>query len=464
MSKEILWLGAAAQVILFLSGCAAFAPEYREPAIALPTNFSSQAAELKNSAVSPTAWWESFGDESLNALATTALRNNRDLRASIARLNAARARRGAAVQDYLPTGGPDISRSRRRLSDHEGGGRSDSYRVAFDSSWELDLFGRVASAVQAADARTGAAHASVEDLRLTVVAEVARIYFEWRGAQRRIMVLGAFHADQASIVDLMAIRVENDINSAEDLNRAQAQLASDRAALLAEQQTEQQLRHTLAVLVGEMPGTWQGPAYTELQPVEIRAVAIGDPAMLLRQRPDVRSAERRLAAATYDIGVATADLFPQIRVTGALGFVAGDAGDIGQSGSSSWLLAPSLAWGLFDLGRVKARIRVQESETEAALVEYEQVVLRAMADAENAFASYSWSHERLSALAKQSTHARQAAELARIRYEEGETDYLGALDAKRNARAAESELIDGMVQQRIATLAVHKALGVMPSS
>lgn len=462
MSKVTLSLSTLAATAL-LSSCAAFTPEYREPSIPVPVAFASKD-ETTAAQASPTdGWWEAFGDAALDQLIATALTRNGDLRAGIARLQAARARRGVAESGYLPAGSLGAGYERRELSQHDGGQGSDGFRTGFDAAWELDLFGRVSSAVRAADARVGLATADLDDLRLSLGAEVGRTYFEWRGAQRRLQALSAFHDDQVTIVEVTAARVENGMSGEDDLRRAQAQLATDRAALLAEKDREQRIRHTLAALIGEMPTGWHGPSEETLQPLALRRVAIGDPAAMLRHRPDVRAAERRLAAATAEIGVATADLFPQVRISGFLGYAAGSASDLGSSGTGNWLLAPSVSWGVFDLGRVRANIRAEKAEAAAALAAYEQTVLRALAEAESAFGGYGLAHARLAALIDQTAQSRRAAELARVRYEEGESDYLSTLDAARNLRIAEAALADGLVQQRLATIAVHKALGVMPA-
>ena len=460
--RKALGIPLAALGALTLSACAAFAPEYRPPDPQVPATFAGSGEALPVAAPPHGAWWEAFGDEALNTLVREALDANRSLRAAIARLDAARERRGRAAQDYLPSGGPAGVYEKRRFADAEGGGRSEAYRAAFDARWELDLFGRVTSSVRAADARLGAAEASLDDMRLTIAAETARTYFEWRGSQQRGGILAAFIADQSTIVDLTAVRFENGAASPDDLSRARAQLAADHAALLAEQDRQRRLRHALAVLTGRNPGTWQGPDAQPLAPLSVQQLAIGDPASLIRRRPDVRQAERRLAASVADIGVATADLFPQVSIGGFIGYVAGGTGDLGTSSSVAWQAAPTISWGLLNLGRTRANIRAGKAESRAALADYEQAVLRALEDAENAFGSYGIAQQRLEALLEQARESRRAAEISRVRYEEGETDYLRALDAARGARAAETALVEGLVEQRVATLAVHKALGTMP--
>jgi multidrug efflux system outer membrane protein len=221
-------------------------------------------------------------------------------------------------------------------------------------------------------------------------------------------------------------------------------LAEDEAALAVERHTVRVLRHALAVLVTQPPGVWAPPAAADLGPLTIEAIAIGDPAGLLQRRPDVRAAERALAAETAEIGIATAGLFPQVRLGGFLGFVAGGVGDLGSSGSESWFAGPSITWGLFDLGRVRAQIRRSKAEAEAALAVYEQAVLRALEDTQNAFSSLAAAQETLGATDSQVRNARLAAEQIEARYHEGAGGYFELLDARRAAVRAEIARVDSL--------------------
>lgn len=459
-SSRILMQSAIGMFLL--SGCVSLTEPYRTPEMSLPDSFNAQGSKLQPLVAVESSWWENFGDAYLDQLVIEALVENRDLQAAIARVEASRARRGQSAQGYMPTGGPALTLSHRELASIEGQGQSNTYRSTFDATWEIDLFGRVRHAVDAADARLHAAEASLEDIQWSIAAEVSATYFEWRGAQQRIDILKEFIADQTKIVELTSARVDNGEGNPEDLSRARSQLASDKAALLSEIDRDHRLQIALAVLVGRIPGEWRAPSAPALAPLTVQSIGIADPRSLLRRRPDVRVAERRLAAATADIGVATADLFPQVSVGGFLGYIAGTGSDLVSPSSSAWVLTPRLSWGLFDLGRVRASIRASKAESRARLAEYEHAVLRALADAEGAFGSYAVAQQRLISLTEQTREATRAATITRARYEEGDIDYLVALDSARTARMAEMAFVEAVVTQRTATLAVHKALGSPP--
>jgi multidrug efflux system outer membrane protein len=459
MRSPIRTLVSAALVVA-LQACAV-GPSYKEPAAAVPAEFAARGEALRVTAVAPTAWWESFDDPVLSALIVQADVANRDLVASAARLDAAGARAAAASRQRWPIGEASGGRAAGEQSEGEGDRRIDHYRFGVSAGWEIDFFGRLASIMRAADARREAAAAELADLRLVVAGEVVRTYFALRGAERRAELFAAFAADQQRVVELTAARVDEGSVAQDDLARARAQLAADRSARVLELDRAVRLENALAVLVGQPAGAWH-VAPAPLAELRVKPIAIGDPAALIRRRPDVRAAERALAAATADAAAATAELWPQIRIDGSLAHVAGAVGELDTGGSRSWLLAPSISWPLFDRARVRAGIRASEAEARAALAELEEAVLRAVAEAESAFAGYGFAQERLAELADQAVHARRAAELARVRYDEGATDYLLALDAARTARLAEAALVDGLVAQRFATVQVHVTLGAMP--
>jgi multidrug efflux system outer membrane protein len=461
MRNSIATLAFTALVVA-LQGCAV-GPPYTVPAADVPAEFSHSAEALRVTAVAPTAWWESFDDPVLSALIADAENANRDLEASAARLDAAGARAAAAARQRWPLGEASGGRSAGEQSVAEGDRKLDDYRLGVSAGWEIDFFGRLANIMRAADARRDAAAADLADLRLLVAGEVARTYFALRGAERRAELFAAFAVDQERVVELTAARVEEGGAADDDLARARAQLAADRSARVLEQERAVRLENALAVLVGQPAGAWR-VAPAPLAELRVKPIAIGNPAALIRRRPDVRAAERALAAATADVAAATAELWPQIRIDGALAHVAGSVGELDTGGSRSWLLAPSISWPLFDRARVRAGIRASEAEARAALAELEQAVLRALGEAESAFAGYGFAQQRLAELVDQAVHARRAAELARVRYDEGATDYLLALDAARVARLAEAALVDGLVTQRLATVEVHVTLGAMPAN
>ena len=217
------------------------------------------------------------------------------------------------------------------------------------------------------------------------------------------------------------------------------------------------------MLVGEIPGTWEPPLLGDQTPLTLEPLALDAPVDLIRHRPDVIAAERRFAAATADIGVAAADYFPQLRLDGFLGFLAGSSGDLGSSGSRSWFGGPSLTWGILDLGRVRARVRAADAEADAALTGWEQTVLVAVEEIENALSALGAAQETLGATDDQVQHARRATELVELRYEEGESGYYEVLEARRSSIRAEMARIDAVASHRRAAAELLRAAGTRPS-
>jgi multidrug efflux system outer membrane protein len=457
----ILWLS------LPLAGCAALGGRSTAPLPEAPTAFTTWSPELAPEPVRETRWWTRFGDPVLSDLIEQALTENRDVREAVARVEAARSLRREAHQGLFPTGGLLAAHEERQRGEVEAFGgerRTEASSAGLQVGWELDLFGRVRNAGRASQARLEGTEALLSQTRLVLAAEVARTWFALRGSEGRLRLLERYRDDQAALVEIVQARFEEGLGDATDLARARTVLAEDEAALAAERHTARVLRHALAVLVARPPGGWAPPATAELGPPALEKIAIGDPAELLRRRPDVRAAERALAAETAEIGIATAGLFPQVRLGGFLGFVAGGVGDLADSGSSSWSVGPTITWGLFDLGRVRAQIHRSKAEAEASLATYEQTVLRALEDAQNAFSTLAAAQETLGATDSQVRNARQAAEQIEARYREGASGYFELLDARRAAVRAEIARADSLAGHRIATVDVFRALGSAPET
>ncbi|HEX6083871.1 MAG TPA: TolC family protein [Thermoanaerobaculia bacterium] len=448
-----------AVVALTLTSCASVGGTYTPPVTDAAPSFATQAAALQPEIVAEPTWWTRFEDPALTQLVDAALRANLDLREAATRVDAARAIRSEVRQASLPSGGVAVANTHQSVARE----RSRSASAAIDIGWELDLFGRIRNLKRGADAELGAAEALLSQTRVVVVSEVVRTYFQLRGAEERIALLERYRADQGEVVTIIETRVEEGVDDAADLARARTVLAEDMLALANEQHNARVLRNALAVLIGATPGHWQPPAAQTATALSLRPIAIGDPAALLQRRPDVRAAERLLAAQTSDIGVASADLFPRLDAGGFFGLVAGTFGDLGAASGESWSIGPTLSWGIFDLGRVRAQIRRERAEAEGALAAYERTVLRALEDTENAFSAFATAQESLGATDLQVRNARLAAELMQVRYEEGVSGYFETLDARRSALRAEMARIDSIAAHRTATVDVFRALGSDPA-
>lgn len=444
---------------LTLAACASVGGRYTPPASDAAPAFATQAAALQPEPVAEPAWWTRFEDPALTQLVDAALRANLDLREAATRVEAARAIRSEVRQASLPSGGVAVANAHQSAARE----RSRSASAAIEVGWELDLFGRIRNLQRGANAELEAAEALLSQTRVVVAAEVVRTYVQMRGAEERIALLERYRADQVEVVKIIETRVEEGVDDGADLARARTVLAEDMLALTNEQHDVRVLRNALAVLIGATPGHWQPPAAQAAAALSLRPIAIGDPAALLQRRPDVRAAERLLAAQTSDIGVASADLFPRLEAGGFFGLVAGTFGDLGAASGESWSIGPTLSWGIFDLGRVRAQIRRERAEAEGALAAYERTVLRALEDTENAFSAFASAQESLGATDLQVRNARLAAELVEARYEEGMSSYFESLDARRAALRAEIARIDSIAAHRAATVDVFRALGTDPA-
>lgn len=446
---------------LLLSACATVGPDYVAPETPSADRFSNAADAGFTAEQIEIQWWKRFQDAALDALIQRALSANHDMRIAAARLKEARAIYRDAELDRFPTGSASASAQRGRNSEAQalGGDRDlELYSLGFDATWELDLFGRVRRAVEAAEADAQAAQANLRDARVSVVAEVARNYFEYRGAELELAVARRNLDNQKQTYALTGSLLDAGRGTALDVARAATQFNATAAAIPLLEIAVKRAQHRLAVLLGESPTVFKLAAPADL-PAFTAAFPVGEPVQLLRRRPDVRFAERQLAAATARIGVATADLFPRVTLSGFLGFVATSGGDLGRAASESWSLNPTLSWAAFDLGGVRARLRASEARAEAALAVYERAVLLALEETENALVNFGRQQARLIALRAAAQSAMRATELARLRYDEGAADFLSLLDAERTQLDAESSVARAQAQAYTALIAVYKALG-----
>lgn len=456
MSKIVGSLAAA----LLLSACAV-GPRYEapktEPAAFVPASaqpsFSGQPFEA--------AWWTAFEDPTLDELERRALAGNLDLRVAVARVREARALFRDTRLDQLPRVTASGGYVDGRTPQPGGPPLTDStWQAGFDAGWEIDLFGRVRHSVEAARADVGAAEADLHDAQVLIAAEVARNYFEYLGARDRLAVARRNLDTQRDTVRLTKSRFEVGLGDAVGVASAQAALSATEASVPTFTIQATQAAHRLAVLVGERPGALDALLAPERQRrVLAKALPIGDASDLLRRRPDVAAAERRLAAQTARVGVATADLFPRVSVTGFVGFLSGDLSSLGGDASRMWSVAPAITWPAFDMAGAKARLRVQEARNDAALAGYEQTVLLALEDVQNALVAYAQTQARVASLAQRSAASRRAAELARIRYREGAVDFLTLLDAERTLLDAEDAESVAQTALNTQVVAVYKALG-----
>jgi multidrug efflux system outer membrane protein len=450
---------------VLLAACAV-GPDYHRPEVATSDQFvGTDAAQFSTQDVER-EFWKQFNDQQLNDLIERALVANHDIRIATSRLREARALRGQSRLDLAPTvtasGGYTKARaSSRQLGPLQNVDREqDFYDSGFDAFWELDFFGRVRRGVEASTAQLQSAEAGVYATQVSVTAEVARNYFELRGAQQQLEVAQRNAENQGETVRITTARLDAGRGTQLDASRAQAQLSATLATIpdLETAVTRSMLR--LGVLTGQQPEAVL-PQLSAAKPLPTLPVAhdIGTPELLLRRRPDIRVAERNLAASTAQIGIAVGDLFPRITFLGHWGFDAFNSSDLGNAGTETFSFGPSISWAAFDLGRVRQKIAQREAVADGALAKYEQTVLQALEETDASLTAYSKAIVKQQHLQTSANSSLEAAKLARARYENGVADFLQVLDAERTALAAEDQLARSQTQTATALLATYKALG-----
>ncbi|AHG40876.1 RND transporter [Pseudomonas syringae CC1557] len=447
-------------LVMALAACAV-GPDYKTPETA-PAKLESAAQGNYDRSRMNTLWWQQFEDPTLNKLVAKSLDGNRDLRVAFARLKSARAIRDDVANDVMPVvtsrASSDIGKGQqpgiteRRVN-------SERYDLGLDMAWEVDLFGRIQRQLEASDADQDAAEANLYQLQVTLIAEVVDAYGQLRGAQLREAIARDNLTNQQKSQDITTQLRDAGVGNELDVMRSDARLAAVEATVPQLQAEQARQRNRIATLLGERPNTLSVDLSPSKLPAIAKALPIGDATQVLRNRPDVRAAERQLAASTARIGVATADLFPRVSLSGFLGFTAGRGSQIGSSAARAWSLGPSITWAAFDLGSVRAQIRSADADAEGALANYEQQVLLALEESENAFSDYNKRQQRLVALMRQSESSRAAARLASVQYREGTADFLVLLDAERERLAAEDSQAQAEIELYRGIVAIYKALG-----
>lgn len=459
-----LYLAAA----LLLGACAT-GPDYKGADLSAltPSGFADAGG-----AVAPADWWRTLNDPVLDGLVTDAIAANRDLRAAEATMRAARAEFGANRLDLAPTVRSEAQYRRGRTSaDGLGatipglpaGGRfpdTDLFDAGVTASWELDFWGRVRRSVEASKATYEAAQADRRSAAVSVTADVVAAYASLRGADRQRNVAIRNAEKQAETRALTESLEKAGRASSLDAARARAQHEATLATIPPLEAAIARERRRLAVLTGRAPDALEAlfPATSPLPQIPDAAPA-GDPATILRQRPDIRRAEREFAAATARIGIATADLFPRVRFIGAFGASSSTLAAYGTAPSVDYGFGPSIEWAAFDLGRVRAQIKRNRAKADAALARYEQTALAALEETANAFTNLARERERNRKLARAFAESADAASLAMARYRAGLDGFLAALDAERRLLEAESALAESDTRVLQDYVAVYRALG-----
>jgi outer membrane protein, multidrug efflux system len=407
-------------------------------------------------------WWRQFDDPVLDQLENAAIDANRDVRSALARFDQARAVFDEDRRRRYPTvttGALVDVREQAQPGFSDEPLRINTYRAGLDASWELDLFGRVRAAVAAASANAQSFEAALSSVRVSVAADVALNYFELRGIQQQLSVLDRSLANQRETLRLTEARRDAGIGEEQDVASASARVAAIEAEVPPLRTALAVREHRLAVLTGRVPGQLRVDLAPRAYPVLAKSIALGPPDRLLDRRPDVRAAERRLAATAAREGVATAELYPRITISGMLGLLAGRGNIFGTSDSRAWAVTPALQWSAFDLGSARARRRGAHAATDEALADYEQTMLLALEETETALVTYRQRQVRLVKLTDEVRESARAAGIARVRYREGVAEFLSLLDAERTQLQAESSAAQAEADLFTAVVGLYRTVG-----
>jgi NodT family efflux transporter outer membrane factor (OMF) lipoprotein len=474
-------LRAAVLLGCWLAGCTV-GPDYHTPVTAMPAGFVAPEMALSGAAAAPTKspppdltkWWESFDDPKLNSLIERAVASSLDIEIALTRLQEARTAEAVVLGQALPEvelsggggfgTGSDLTRGRAspvlRSAANGAGLKKVTQIVGFDAGWEIDLFGLYRREMEAAGYDTEAAAAARNAVLVAVVADVVRAYIDLRGLQTQLAVVRQNIDTARRTLDVVQTRFNRGLTNEFDVTLARRQLATLEAQVAPLVAQTKAAQYAIAVLIGEFPEALA----TELaQPAPIPQlpgqIERGLPLDLLRRRPDIRQAERRLAGATARIGVATANLFPRLTLTGAVGYQGQGLGVSPSVDKFIWSAGPAAYWSLLDFGTLDALVDLADLQTHELLLNYKRTILNAVQDVDSAIANYAAQQDRLRSLGDALTASQRAVDLATQRYDRGLTDFLNVLDAERQEYDLEQQYA---VAQQIAAdnlVALYKGLG-----
>jgi multidrug efflux system outer membrane protein len=459
-----------AMVLLALAACTV-GPDYQKPSPSMPGDWSEKGSALDPATSRVTRqtalvaqWWQSFKDPELTSLVERAAQSNLDLRLAEARIREARGLRGVSAGALLPAANASANYSRNRSSGNiplpGAGAQSNFYQAGFDASWEIDVFGGIRRTLEAADAEVDASVEARRDVMVTLLAEVARNYIEIRGLQTQIGIARQNLDAQKRTLELTQARFQAGRAAELDVVRAQAQVSNTASRIPLLESLRIQGTHRLGVLLGHEPGSLREELVKVAAiPVPPPEVPVGLPSDLLRRRPDLRRAERELAAATARIGVATAELYPKFSLTGFFALESVTASDFAKWGSRAWSVGPTIQWSIFQGGRIRAKIEVENARQEQAAIVYERSILVALQEVEDALIAYAKEQAQRAELSDSVTANVKAVDLANQRYTQGLVDFLSVLDAQRSLYGSQDALVqsDRRISEHL--VALYKALG-----
>lgn len=460
-------------ISLLLAGCKA-GPDYKKADPPVPVQFGSLEPGIATSepldAEHMKTWWKILRDPVLDSVIERAVEGNLDVRIAESRVRQARAQRGVASSKYYPEGEVDGSYQRFKTTENgstTGAGTAGTrdrrfglYLLGFDASWEIDVFGGVRREVEAADADLAASREALRDTLVTLQGEVARNYVEVRALQLRLDIAREDVKARRETVELNEAKFRGGLIPELDLARARGALANAESTIPLLENALLAAMHRLAVLLGQEPMSLvkELSVKTDLPQVPENLPA-GLPSNLLRRRPDIRRAERELAAATARIGVSTADLFPRFSLTGAFGYQSLHVDDLFDQGSNFWQIGPTIQWNILNLKRILSNIEASKAVRDGSLAQYEKSVLTALEEVENALVSLVQEKRRVEVLTDAVRANGLAADLALARFQAGLESYLAVIDAQSALRVSQDQLAQSKQNTALGFIALYKALG-----
>jgi NodT family efflux transporter outer membrane factor (OMF) lipoprotein len=455
-------VGAGLTVVVMIAagaGCSV-RRAYQPPAPNAPAAWSSSVAHPAD-VDSLARWWETFGDEQLTGLVRRAVAGNLDVRTAISRVREARATMRSTRTQLRPSADASgAARANGTGSEAGIGGVTQSYSLGIDASWELDVFGGIRSTVDAARATADAREADLQDVLISLTAEVALDYIDTRSLQRRLEIARSNVDLQQQTLELTQFRAQAGLATDLDVQQALSNVESTRAQIASLEGQVAQSIHAIAILIGRPPAELNAelssPAPIPAAPLE---AAVGVPADALRRRPDVRSAERQLAAQAAQVNVARADLYPSFRLAGSIGLESLSIAKLLVPGGGFWSASPSASTRLFDRRQLRENLVVQSEREEQAARSYETTVLRALQEVEDGLTALAQEQVRRGHLAAAANAAQQAADLSLQLYNTGLRDFRDVLDAQRSLLTLQDSLTSSGATVSSDLVRLFKALG-----
>ena len=456
---------------VMLSACTMVGPDFvqPEPVVPMSDEFTDQGLganpELYRSITPDINWWESMQDADLNMLIRKALKANTDLRVAMANLAGARSVLVESKTGLQPNLDIEASIQGQRFPSFQFGGGNQTLddnavtSLSLGLGWELDLFGRIRRSIEAAQYSIETQEALFSDMQRVIIADVAAAYIDYRGADRLLKVIEKNIHNQEETLQLTETMAEEGIVSRLDTTRARAQLTSTLSLLPTVVSDKISARNRLATLTSEKAGVIEQLLSKNIPlPILPAFINVGDPASLIRRRPDIIAAERSLAERTAQVGVATADLFPTISLTGTVGQTSLNPGSIFTEGAFNYAIGPGIRWNLFNRSAIKARIRLAEANVDVQLAQYDRVVLNALEEINTALVRHQYERQRNVALKDSVSASRESVELVRERYNAGAESFLSVLDAERTLLDSERQLTESNILLNLSLIQIYRSL------